>query len=161
VYQSLIIIEKLKYSNLEISTGKSINTKENIKIRCRLNLTEDHSWHSSNSQLNLIIDLIQFFYINLGKRRDDLELKLKNIYKEYKQLEEQYTLLNNKLNLILNFLDESKVKQTIYNQNSEYIKEDVMRLTQRIDFLKGKLNTESVDKKIVLPSSRLVKPVEQ
>jgi hypothetical protein len=97
----------------------------------------------------------------LGKRRDDLELKLKNIYKEYKQLEEQYTLLNNKLNLILNFLDESKVKQTIYNQNSEYIKKDVMRLTQRIDFLKGKLNTESVDKKIVLPSSRLVKPVEQ
>jgi hypothetical protein len=92
----------------------------------------------------------------LGKRRDDLELKFKNIYKEHKQLEEQYTLLNNKLNLILNFLDESKVKQTIYNQNSEYIKEDVMRLTQHIDFLKGKLNTESVDKEIVLSSSRLV-----
>jgi hypothetical protein len=60
----MFIIEKLKYLNLEISTGKSINTKENIKIRCRLNLTEDHSWHSSNSQLNLIVDLIQKFYIN-------------------------------------------------------------------------------------------------
>jgi hypothetical protein len=65
-------------------------------------------------------------------------------------------LLNNKLNLILNFLDESKAKQTLYNQNSEYIKEDVMMLTQRIDFLKGKLNTESVDNEIVLSSSGLV-----
>jgi hypothetical protein len=63
-----------------------------------------------NNQLNLIIDLIQIFYINWGKRQDDLELKFENLYKEHKQLEEQYTLLNNKLNLILNFLDESKAK---------------------------------------------------
>jgi hypothetical protein len=65
-------------------------------------------------------------------------------------------LLNNKLNLILNFLDESKAKQTLYNQNSEYIKEEVTRLTQRIDSLKGKLNTETIDKEIVLSSSGLV-----
>jgi hypothetical protein len=65
-------------------------------------------------------------------------------------------LLNNKLNLILKFSNESKAKQTLYNQNSEYIKEDVTRLTQRIDSLKGKLNTESVDKEIVLSSSGLV-----
>jgi predicted nuclease with TOPRIM domain len=119
-------------------------------------LTEDHSWHLSNSQLNLIVNLIQIFYINWGKRQDDLELKFENLYKEHKQLEEQYTLLNNKLNLILNFSDESKAKQTLYNQNSEYIKEEVSRLTQRIDSLKGKLNTESVDKEIVLSSSGLV-----
>jgi arginine decarboxylase-like protein len=75
----MVIIEKLKYLNLEISTGKFINTKENIKIRCRLNSTEDHSWHSSNSQLNLIIDLIQKNYINWGKRQDDLELKFENL----------------------------------------------------------------------------------
>jgi hypothetical protein len=56
----------------------------------------------------------------------------------------------------LNFSDGSKAKQTLYNQNSEYIKEDVMRLTQRIDSLKGKLNTESVDKEIVLSSSGLI-----
>jgi predicted nucleic acid-binding Zn-ribbon protein len=95
----------------------------------------------------------------LGKekhRQDDLELKFENLNKEHKQLEEQYTLLNNKLNLILNFSDESKVKQTLYNQNSEYIKEEVTRLTQCIDSLKGKLNTESVDKEIVLSSSGLV-----
>jgi hypothetical protein len=65
-------------------------------------------------------------------------------------------LLNNKLNLILNLLDESKAKQTLYNQNSEYIKEEVTRLTQRIDSLKGKLNTENIDKEIVLSSSGLV-----
>jgi len=56
----------------------------------------------------------------------------------------------------LNFLDESKAKQTLYNQNSEYIKEEVTRLTQRIDSLKGKLNTENIDKEIVLSSSGLV-----
>jgi hypothetical protein len=56
----------------------------------------------------------------------------------------------------LNFSDESKTKQTLYNQNSEYIKEEVMRLTQRIDSLKSKLNTESVDKEIVLSSFGLV-----
>jgi predicted nucleic acid-binding Zn-ribbon protein len=112
--------------------------------------------HSSNSQLNLIVDLIQNFYINWGKRQDDLELQFENLYKEHKQLEEQYTLLNNKLNLILNYSDESKAKQTLYNQNSEYIKEDIMRLTQCIDSLKGKLNTESIDKEIVLSSSGLV-----
>jgi hypothetical protein len=65
-------------------------------------------------------------------------------------------LLNNKLNLILNFLDESKAKQTLYNQNSEYIKEEVTRLTQHIDSLKGKLNTENIDKEIVLSSYGLV-----
>jgi hypothetical protein len=65
-------------------------------------------------------------------------------------------LLNNKLNLILNLLDESKAKQTLYNQNSEYIKEEVTRLTQRIDSLKGKLNTETIDREIVLSSSGLV-----
>ena len=56
----------------------------------------------------------------------------------------------------MNFLDESKAKQTLYNQNSEYIKEEVTRLTQRIDSLKGKLNTENIDKEIVLSSSGLV-----
>jgi hypothetical protein len=56
----------------------------------------------------------------------------------------------------LNFSDESKVKQTLYNQNSEYIKEEVTRLTERLDSLKDKLNTERFDKEIVLSSSGLV-----
>jgi hypothetical protein len=56
----------------------------------------------------------------------------------------------------LNFLDKSKAKQTLYNQNSEYIKEEGTRLTQRIDSLKGKLNSENIDKEIVLSSPGLV-----
>jgi predicted nucleic acid-binding Zn-ribbon protein len=142
--------------NLEVSTYKTINTKENINIRCRVNSLEEHSWHSSNSQLNLIANLIQNFYISWGKRQDDLELKFKNLYKEHKQLEEQYTLLNNKINLVLKFLDESKANQNLYNQNCEYIKEEVTRLSQHIESLKSKFNTEKSDKEIVLSSSGLV-----
>jgi predicted nucleic acid-binding Zn-ribbon protein len=152
----MVIIEKLKYLNLEISTGKPINTKEDINIRCRLNSSEEHSWHSSNSQLNLIVDLIHNFYINWRKRQDDLEIKFENLYKEHKQLEEQYRLLNNKINLILKFLDESKAKQNLYSQNCEYIKEEITRFAQRIDSLRGKLNTKMCDKEIVLSSSGLV-----
>jgi hypothetical protein len=55
-----------------------------IYIRCRLNSLEEHSWHSSNSELNLIIDLIQIFYINWGKRQDNLKIKFENLYKEHK-----------------------------------------------------------------------------
>jgi hypothetical protein len=85
-----------------------------------------------------------------------LEIKIENLYKEHKQLEEQYTLLNNKLNLILKFSDKSKAKQTWYNQNCEYIKEEVMRLAQRIDSLKGKPSIERFDMKIVISSSGLI-----
>jgi hypothetical protein len=65
-------------------------------------------------------------------------------------------LLNNKINLILKFLDESKAKQNLYSQNCECIKEEVTRLAQYIDSLRGKLNTERSDKEIVLSSSGLV-----
>jgi Txe/YoeB family toxin of Txe-Axe toxin-antitoxin module len=65
-------------------------------------------------------------------------------------------LLNNKINLVLKFLDESKAKQNLYNQNCEYIKEEVTRLAQCIDSLKGKLSTEKIDKEIVLSSSRRI-----
>jgi hypothetical protein len=68
----------------------------------------------------------------LGKKQDDLELKFKNLYKEHKQLEEHYTLLNNKINLILNYLNESKAKQNLYIQNCEYIKEKVTRFSLRL-----------------------------
>jgi hypothetical protein len=69
---------------------------------------------------------------------------------------EQYTLLNDKLNLILKFSNESKAKQTLYNQNCEYIKEEVMRLAQCKDSLKGKPSTKMFDKEIVLSSSGLL-----
>jgi len=41
-------IEKLYYLNLEVNTGKTVNTKENINIRCRLNSYEEHIWHTSH-----------------------------------------------------------------------------------------------------------------
>jgi hypothetical protein len=56
----------------------------------------------------------------------------------------------------LKFLDKSKAKQTLYNRNCEYIKEEVTRLVQCIDSLKGKLNTERFDKEIVFSSFGLV-----
>jgi hypothetical protein len=65
-------------------------------------------------------------------------------------------LLNNKINLILNYLDESKAKQNLYIQNCEYLKEEDTRFSQCLDSLKNKLNTEKCEKEIVLSSSGLV-----
>ena len=102
-------IEKLHYLNLEVNTGKRANTKENINIRCRLNNSEEHTWHTSYGQINLIVDLIHNFYISWGKRQDELELKFDRLQKEHKHLEEQYSVINNKLELALQILEESKV----------------------------------------------------
>jgi phosphopantetheine adenylyltransferase len=92
----------------------------------------------------------------LGKRQDNLELKFENLHKEHKRLEEHYTLLNNKINLILIYSDKSKAKQNLYIQNCEYIKEEVTQFFQRLDSLKKKLNTEKCEKEIVLSLSGLV-----
>ena len=102
-------IEKLHYLNLEVNTGKIVTTKENINIRCRLNSSEEHTWHTSHGQVNLIVDLIHNFYISWRKRQDDLELKFDRLQKEHKHLEEQYSATNNKLELALQILEESKV----------------------------------------------------
>jgi hypothetical protein len=56
----------------------------------------------------------------------------------------------------LNYFNESKAKQNLYIQNCEYIKEEVTRFSQRLDYLKNKLNTEKCEKEIVLSSSGLV-----
>ena len=116
-YQSL---DKL---NSEGNIGKVINTKDNINIRCRLNHNEDHSWHSNNSQLNLIVDLIYNFYITWDKRQGDLEQKIEELYKVQKEIEEQYSYLSNKLNSTLKLIEEYKTRQNKVSQNSDYIKE--------------------------------------
>jgi hypothetical protein len=56
----------------------------------------------------------------------------------------------------LNYFNESKAKQNLYIQNCEYIKEEVTRFSQRLYYLKNKLNTEKCEKEIVLSSSGLV-----
>ena len=69
------IIERLKYLNLEVSTGRIINTKENIDIRCRINPAVEHTWHTSHHQLNNVEDLIYNFIISWIKRQDILDNK--------------------------------------------------------------------------------------
>ena len=126
-------IEKLLYLNLEVNTGKTVNIKENINIRCRLNSSEEHSWHTSHGQINLIVDLIHNFYTSWEKRQDDLELKFERLQKEHKHLEEQYSTTNNKLELALQTLEESKVSLGRINQNSDYIKNKLTYLYKKID----------------------------
>ena len=99
--QYSIKIEKLYYLNLEVNTGNTVSTKENINIRCRINSYEEPTWHTSHGQINLIVDLIHNFYITWGKRQDDLELKFERLQKEHKHLEEQYLVTNKKLELAL------------------------------------------------------------
>ena len=144
-------IEKLHYLNLEVNIEKTVNTKENINIRCRLNSSEEHTWHISHGQINLIVDLIYNFYISWGKRQDDLELKFDRLQKEHKHLEEQYSATNNKLDLALQILEESKVSLGKISQNSDYIKKDITFLYKKTDN-----NIVEHNKEIVLSSAGIV-----
>ena len=134
-----------------MNTGKTVNTKENINIRCRLNSSEEHTWHTSHGQINLIVDLIHNFYISWGKRQDDLELKFDRLQKEHKHLEEQYLAINNKLDLALQILEESKVSLGKISQNSDYIKKDITFLYKKTDN-----NIVEHNKEIVLSSAGIV-----
>jgi len=133
-----------------VNTGKTVTTKENINIRCRLNSSEEHTWHTSHGQINLIVDLIHNFYISWGKRQDDLELKFDRLQKEHKHLEEQYSATNNKLELALQILEESKVSLGRISQNSDYIKKDITYLYKKTD------NIVEHNKEIVLSSAGIV-----
>ena len=128
-----VIFEKLKYLNSEINTRKIINTKENINIRCRLNSPEEHTWHSSQGQLNLLVNLIHNLYITWGKRQDELDIKLDKLYKNHKEIEENISLIQNKINLTLQKLEEGKAEQIKYYQNSDYIKEEVSLIYKKLE----------------------------
>ena len=119
--------------NSEINTGRIINTKENINLRCRLNSSEEHTWHSSQGQLNLLVDLIHNLYITWGKRQDELDIKFDKLYKDHKEIEENFSLLQNKINLVLQKLEEGKTEQNKYCQNSDYIKEEVSLIYKKLD----------------------------
>jgi hypothetical protein len=145
-------IGKLHYLNLEVNTGKTVNTKENINIRCRLNSSEEHTWHTFHGQINLIVDLIHNFYISWGKRQDDLELKFDRLQKEHKHLEEQYSATNNKLELALKTLEESKVFLGRISQNSDYIKNKITYLYKCL----YNINIAKHSNEIVLPSAGIL-----
>jgi hypothetical protein len=127
-----LIIERLKYLNLEVSTGKVIKTKENIDIRCRINSSEEHSWHTTHSQLNIVVDLIYNFFISWGKRQENLDQKLEGLFKEYQRLEEKYSGLNNKIDIVLHKLEEAKARQSTVCRNNDYIKEEVLSIGKNI-----------------------------
>ena len=66
-----VIIEKLKYSNLEINTSKIINTKENINIRRKMN--QKNRRHSVCESME-IVDIdneIKHYEIKLKKASDE------------------------------------------------------------------------------------------
>jgi hypothetical protein len=123
-----LIIERLKYLNLEVSTGKIIKTKENIDIRCRINPSEEHTWHTAHSQLNIVVDLIYNFFLSWGKRQDILDQKLESLFKEYQKLAEKYSSLNNKVDIALHKLEEAKARQNTVARNNDYIKEEVLSI---------------------------------
>ena len=150
--QYSVKIEKLHYLNLEVNTGKTVSTKENINIRCRINSSEEHTWHTSHGQTNLIVDLIHNFYITWGKRQDDLELKFEKLQKEHKHLEEQYLVANKKLELALQALEESKIFLGKISQNSDYIKRDISYLFNKLE----STNIAEHSKEIVLSSSGIL-----
>lgn len=128
----VVIIERLKYLDLEVCAGKVIHTKENIEIRCRVNPSEEHIWHSTHSQLNTVVDLVYNFFISWGKRQDNLDKKFDNIFKEYQKLAEKYYSLNNKIDIVLHKLEEAKTKQSIVCKNNDYIKEEVLSIGKGI-----------------------------
>jgi hypothetical protein len=141
------IIERLSYLNLEASSGKVINTKDNINIRCRINPLEEHTWHTSHSQLNIVVDLIYNFLITWEKRQDNLEQKLEIFIKNNQKLVERCSALNNKFDLILHKLEEAKGKQNIVCKNNDYIKEEVINTSRNLGNL---LNKISVNKESLL-----------
>ena len=127
-----LIIERLKYLNLEVSAGKVIKTKENIDIRCRINPSEEHTWHTTHSQLNIVVDLIYNFFISWGKRQEHLDQKFESLFKEYQKLAEKYSGLNNKIDIALHKLEEAKARQNTFSRNNDYIKEEVQSIGKGI-----------------------------
>ncbi|CAD6226903.1 unnamed protein product [Miscanthus lutarioriparius] len=86
-------------------------------------------------------------------RQDDLEIKFDRLQKEHKHLEEQYSATNNKLELSLLVLEESKVSLGRISLNSDYIKKDITYLYKKID----NINIVEHNKEIVLSSAGIVK----
>ena len=69
----------------------------------------------------------------MGKRQDDLELKFERLQKEHKHLEEQYLIINKKLELALQALEKSKISLGRISQNSDYIKKDITYLYKKLE----------------------------
>ena len=118
---------------MEVNTGKVIKTKDNIDIRCRLNSSEKHTWHTTHSQLNLVVDLVYNLLISWGKRQDILDQKFASLFQEYQKLVKRCSGLNSKLDIALHKLEEAKLRQNTIRKNNDYIKEEVLSIGKHIN----------------------------
>jgi hypothetical protein len=57
-----------------------------------------------------------------------LDQKFESLFREYQKHIEKYTLLNNKVDLILHKLEEAKSRQNTICKNNDYIKEEVLSI---------------------------------
>ena len=136
-----------------------IKTKDNIDIRCRINHSEEHTWHTTHSQLNIIVDLIYNSFISWGKRQDIWDQKFESLFREYQKHIEKYTLLNNKVDLVLHKLEEAKSRQNTVCKNNDYIKEELLSIGKNIN--KNKDSTTSAEtKQNILEIKSLVQEVK-
>jgi hypothetical protein len=140
-----------------------VKSKDNIDIRCRINPSEDHTWHTSHSQLNIVVDLIYNFFISWGKRQENLDQKLESLLKEYQKLIERFSGLNNKVDIALHKLEEAKTRQNTVCRNNDYIKEEVLSLGKSIGVCLNKnkdLFTGAETRQDILKIKELVQEVK-
>jgi hypothetical protein len=141
-----------------------VKSKDNIDIRCRINPSEDHTWHTSHSQLNIVVDLIYNFFISWGKRQENLDQKLESLLKKYQKLIERFSGLNNKVDIALHKLEEAKTRQNTVCRNNDYIKEEVLSLGKSIGVCLNKnkdLFTGAETRQDILKIKELVQEVKK
>jgi hypothetical protein len=141
-----------------------VKSKDNIDIRCRINPSEDHTWHTSHSQLNIVVDLIYNFFISWGKRQENLDQKLESLLKEYQKLIERFSGLNNKVDIALHKLEEAKTRQNTVCRNNDYIKEEVLSIGKSIGVCLNKnkdLFTGAETRQDILKIKELVQEVKK
>ena len=85
--------------------------------------------------------------------------KFESLFREYQKHIEKYTLLNNKVDLVLHKLEEAKSRQNIVCKNNDYIKEELLSIGKNIN--KNKDSTTSAEtKQNILEIKSLVQEVK-
>ena len=77
--------------------------------------------------------MIYNFFISWGKRQDLLDQKFESLSREYQKLVENFSVLNNKIDLALHKLEEAKSRQNTVCKNNDYIKEEVLSIGKKIN----------------------------
>jgi len=61
-----------------------------------------------------------------------LDLKLEKLSKEYQQVTEKYSRIQNKISLVLHTIEEVKAEQNKISKNGDYIKEEATCVKRRL-----------------------------